>query len=449
MPPGCRSARTAAPSTPSTGRRRRTARTPASPNSAMLPLIVGSDPEPARARGRPAAGRHRRSRPARQRQPAATQSRRRELAERRRQARRMRGAGCRRLTRCYDRSAMTARWGGTARSLGGIGGGPMALAALREWRLEERAPGSGPARSDHAAAEPAAVPGRRRLLGQRPRHAGAGHAGRAAGLQRNPPRARPCPLGCLHPRRGARGWSTSSGPGRRSITSTCSSFAFRLPGHAEPDPPAMIDRIVAGFREPILCDDVPIDTRIGIGLKAMGAPAAARARTCARRCRPRRTAAARARAGPGSTARRDDAHRRAFRLLSDLKHALDAEGQLELHYQPKVTLDTGACASAEALLRWTHPAARAGLARRVRRAGRDDRAGHADDPLGDRRGDPAGGDLAARGPRPVASRSTSRRRTSRSRTSSSTCCSAARRAGSTRRGSSSRSPRGSAPRAAG
>ena len=51
----------------------------------------------------------------------------------------------------------------------------------------------------------------------------------------------------------------------------------------------------------------------------------------------------------------DEAHRRAFRLLTDLKSALDAEDQLELHYQPKISLGSGACLSAEALLRWTHP----------------------------------------------------------------------------------------------
>ena len=37
------------------------------------------------------------------------------------------------------------------------------------------------------------------------------------------------------------------------------------------------------------------------------------------------------------------------------RRALEAEDQLELHYQPKVTLGSGSCDSAEALLRWTHP----------------------------------------------------------------------------------------------
>ena len=138
------------------------------------------------------------------------------------------------------------------------------------------------------------------------------------------------------------------GPGMSIYHVNILSFAFRLPGHAEPDPPAMIARVVEGFRQPILCDDVPIDTRIGIGLKALG------------RGSPGEDLRATLSAAQDSRSSRtgwswfdhksDEAHRRAFRLLSDLKHALDADGQLELHYQPKVTLDTGACVSAEASL---------------------------------------------------------------------------------------------------
>jgi EAL domain-containing protein (putative c-di-GMP-specific phosphodiesterase class I) len=41
-------------------------------------------------------------------------------------------------------------------------------------------------------------------------------------------------------------------------------------------------------------------------------------------------------------------------LLADLRKAID-EGQLELHYQPKVDLRTGAVPSVEALIRWNHP----------------------------------------------------------------------------------------------
>ena len=50
----------------------------------------------------------------------------------------------------------------------------------------------------------------------------------------------------------------------------------------------------------------------------------------------------------------DVSHQRAFRLLNDVRAAIE-DNHFELVYQPKHDLRTGVCASAEALLRWTHP----------------------------------------------------------------------------------------------
>lgn len=133
------------------------------------------------------------------------------------------------------------------------------------------------------------------------------------------------------------------------------SFAFRVPGNAWPDPPALVRRLVEAFREPLLCDDVPIDTRIGIGLHgagALGGSPAEDLRAALSAAQDSRTA------GLGWSwydRKTDEAHRRAFRLLSDLKVALGAQDELALHYQPKVVLGSGGCESAEALLRWNHP----------------------------------------------------------------------------------------------
>ncbi|TFW27124.1 sensor domain-containing phosphodiesterase [Duganella callida] len=49
----------------------------------------------------------------------------------------------------------------------------------------------------------------------------------------------------------------------------------------------------------------------------------------------------------------DEKQKRAFRLLNDVRHGI-ANGHFELVYQPKHELISGACSSAEALLRWNH-----------------------------------------------------------------------------------------------
>lgn len=145
------------------------------------------------------------------------------------------------------------------------------------------------------------------------------------------------------------------GPGTAIYHVNLLSFVFRLPGHTEPSRPPLIDRLLQGFRAPIHCDDVPIATRVGIGLKGFGGVGMNPGEDL-------RAALAAAQDSRGTLSgwcwydhKSDEAHRRAFRLLTDLKLALDDESQLELHFQPKVGLTSGECRSVEALLRWNHP----------------------------------------------------------------------------------------------
>jgi EAL domain-containing protein (putative c-di-GMP-specific phosphodiesterase class I) len=51
----------------------------------------------------------------------------------------------------------------------------------------------------------------------------------------------------------------------------------------------------------------------------------------------------------------DHAYARSFTLLSDLLHAPERPGELDLLFQPVVDFATGRCSGAEALLRWRHP----------------------------------------------------------------------------------------------
>jgi EAL domain-containing protein (putative c-di-GMP-specific phosphodiesterase class I) len=50
----------------------------------------------------------------------------------------------------------------------------------------------------------------------------------------------------------------------------------------------------------------------------------------------------------------DQAQARSFRLLSDMRAALETPGEMSLQYQPIIHLQSGRCAGAEALARWHH-----------------------------------------------------------------------------------------------
>ena len=53
--------------------------------------------------------------------------------------------------------------------------------------------------------------------------------------------------------------------------------------------------------------------------------------------------------------KKDLIHSRRLRLLPELQAAIRGSGELTLHYQPKIEMETGICTGAEALVRWHHP----------------------------------------------------------------------------------------------
>jgi diguanylate cyclase (GGDEF)-like protein len=114
-------------------------------------------------------------------------------------------------------------------------------------------------------------------------------------------------------------------------------------------------RITQAFNSPFVIDGVVLDieTSIGIATAESGNDVA----TVLRHADTAMYAAKEHRLGH---TRFDPkrAHDTADRLtmLGDLRRALDSENEIELHYQPKVAVDSGDLIGAEALARWRHPA---------------------------------------------------------------------------------------------
>ena len=135
------------------------------------------------------------------------------------------------------------------------------------------------------------------------------------------------------------------------------SFAFVVAGGAAAAAPPhpVVDRLVAAFAEPVIVQNIPIASRIGVGVRSFapcGTPPAEAMRTALAAAQDARRSDRQWALYDRSS---DEAHLRGFRLMSDLRKALDEGGQLALHYQPRIDMASGRVDGAEALLRWTHP----------------------------------------------------------------------------------------------
>jgi diguanylate cyclase (GGDEF)-like protein len=130
-------------------------------------------------------------------------------------------------------------------------------------------------------------------------------------------------------------------------------FAIARATDADPEMPAVVDRIRARLLDELELGGVTVTAEITVGLvdgdAALGASELLRRAGVA--CRAAKQINAPALAYDPSQ-EGFDADR--LTLVAQLRHAIDAD-QLVLHYQPKVDASDGTVTSVEALVRWQHP----------------------------------------------------------------------------------------------
>jgi diguanylate cyclase (GGDEF)-like protein len=123
-------------------------------------------------------------------------------------------------------------------------------------------------------------------------------------------------------------------------------------GHGAID--ELVQRLIASLRTPIDSRGVAIEVGVNIGI-AVAPDHGLDARELLRHADVAMYAAKRHGAGSEYYDVVDDHHTiRRLGMLSELRAAIDSGG-IRLHYQPQLSLKSGAVASVEALLRWQHP----------------------------------------------------------------------------------------------
>ncbi len=131
-------------------------------------------------------------------------------------------------------------------------------------------------------------------------------------------------------------------------------FAILLQGTNSQKAYPVSQRILRAFERPITLDDHTVDLSAGIGI-ASAPEHGLEADTLLSRAEVAMYAAKQQQAGtvtyhPGL----DSTSEESLTLLSELRYAVDNH-QLRLYLQPKISLHTGQCIGAEALMRWEHP----------------------------------------------------------------------------------------------
>jgi diguanylate cyclase (GGDEF)-like protein len=116
----------------------------------------------------------------------------------------------------------------------------------------------------------------------------------------------------------------------------------------------LAERIVTELVQPILYQDQPLDVGASIGI-ALFPEHAADSQNLVRNADIAMYVAKRTRSGYSVyDSTYDTSQQEHLSLLSELRRAVE-RGELQLHYQPKLTLSSSRVAAAEALLRWNHP----------------------------------------------------------------------------------------------
>ena len=131
-------------------------------------------------------------------------------------------------------------------------------------------------------------------------------------------------------------------------------FAILLQGTSAQQAYPVSQRILRAFERPITLDDHTVDLSAGVGI-ASAPEHGVEADTLLSRAEVAMYAAKQQQAGtvtyhPGL----DSTSEESLTLLSELRYAVDNH-QLRLYLQPKISLHTGQCIGAEALMRWEHP----------------------------------------------------------------------------------------------
>ena len=118
---------------------------------------------------------------------------------------------------------------------------------------------------------------------------------------------------------------------------------------------SVVSRLSTCFKSPLVCSGIPVTINAVFGISPFELPGSATQdvlRTAIAAAHDaRELELEHAAYSPAS----DEANRRRFTLLTDMRTALKQTDELTLVYQPRVDVRTGVCASAEALLRWQNP----------------------------------------------------------------------------------------------